>query len=71
MNNFVDKAKGKTKQAWGDVTDNDSLKAEGQLDEAKGHVKDHIDDKRDKAGDRIDEMMNKANDKLEHDEDRE
>lgn len=52
----VDEIKGKGKQAWGDMTDDERLKAEGMLDEAKGKaerfmgdVKDKIDDMRDDA----------------------
>ena len=32
----VDEVKGKAKQAWGDLTDNDEVRSEGQRDEAKG-----------------------------------
>jgi len=35
----VDEAKGKVKQAVGDLTGNDRLKAEGQVDEAVGKAK--------------------------------
>lgn len=35
----LDEAKGKAKQAAGDLTDNASLHAEGQKDEAKGKMK--------------------------------
>ena len=46
-----EEAKGKAKQAWGDLTDNEEVRLEGQLDEAKGkgrqsigHLKDAADD---------------------------
>jgi uncharacterized protein YjbJ (UPF0337 family) len=39
----VDEAKGKGKQAVGDLTDDDKLKNEGRVDEAKGKVKDAVD----------------------------
>jgi uncharacterized protein YjbJ (UPF0337 family) len=35
----VDQAKGKVKQAVGDVTGNDKLKADGKVDETVGDVK--------------------------------
>ena len=35
----LDEAKGKAKQAAGDLTDNASLHTEGQKDEAKGKMK--------------------------------
>ncbi len=38
MGEFVDKTKGKIKQAVGKLTGNDSLRREGVRDEAKGKV---------------------------------
>jgi uncharacterized protein YjbJ (UPF0337 family) len=38
----VDKAKGKVKEAAGDLTDDQSLKNEGKVDKATGSVKDAI-----------------------------
>ena len=35
----IDQAKGKVKQAVGDLTDNDKLKTEGKVDVAVGKVK--------------------------------
>ncbi len=43
MSNF-DEAKGKVKQAAGDLTDDDSLKSEGKVDEASGKIKDKVGD---------------------------
>ena len=37
-----DEAKGKVKQAWGDLTDDHSTHTEGQIDEAKGKAKQKI-----------------------------
>jgi uncharacterized protein YjbJ (UPF0337 family) len=45
----VDEAKGKAKQAVGDLTDDDKLKNEGKVDEAKGKVKDAVD----RVGDKL------------------
>jgi uncharacterized protein YjbJ (UPF0337 family) len=39
LGEIIDKGKGRIKQAAGDLTDNPSLKREGQFDEAKGKVK--------------------------------
>jgi uncharacterized protein YjbJ (UPF0337 family) len=39
MGELIDKAKGKLKQAVGAATNNPSLEAEGDVDEAKGQVK--------------------------------
>jgi uncharacterized protein YjbJ (UPF0337 family) len=43
-----DEAKGKVKQAAGDLTDDDDLKREGKADELAGKAKDAIDDVKDK-----------------------
>lgn len=39
---MLDEAKGKAKQAWGDITDDNSTHAEGQVDEAKGKAKQKV-----------------------------
>ena len=39
----IDDAKGRAKEAAGDLTDNDRLKHEGKLDQAKGKVKESVD----------------------------
>ena len=46
-----DDAKGRLKEAAGDVTDDDSLKNEGKVDRASGEVKDKVGDAADKAKD--------------------
>ena len=38
----IDQAKGRVKQAVGDLTANEDLKAEGQLDEAGGKVEEGV-----------------------------
>lgn len=40
----ADEAKGRIKEAAGDLTGDDELKREGKLDQAAGKVKDAIDD---------------------------
>jgi uncharacterized protein YjbJ (UPF0337 family) len=40
----ADDAKGRLKEAAGDLTNDDDLKREGQVDQATGKVKDKIDD---------------------------
>ena len=45
----LDDAKGRVKQAAGDITDNDSLKNEGRVDRASGSIKDKVGDAADKA----------------------
>ena len=45
----MDKAKGHTKEAIGDLTGNDELKDEGKVDRASGTVKDKVGGIADKA----------------------
>lgn len=45
----IDEAKGRAKEAVGDVTGNDRLKGEGKVDKGKGKVKDAVDKVADKV----------------------
>ena len=47
----TDKLTGRVKKAAGDLTDNDKLKREGQVDESKGKAKEKLDDAVDKVAD--------------------
>jgi uncharacterized protein YjbJ (UPF0337 family) len=47
-----DEAKGRIKEAVGDLTDDDEMKQEGKLDKAAGKVKDAVDDVKDKIAGR-------------------
>lgn len=58
-NSNMDQAKGRIKQAAGDLTDNDDLKREGKADEAAGKVKGTVDKVADKAGDAVDKVKDK------------
>ncbi len=49
----VDKAKGRVKEAAGDLTDDQSLKDEGKVDKASGSVKDKVGDTADKVKDAV------------------
>lgn len=48
-----DEAKGRLKEAGGDLTDDKDMKNEGKVDRATGTVKDKTDDAADKAKDII------------------
>ncbi len=48
MDDKIDIAKGKIKEAAGDLTDNEELQAEGKIDQGKGKIKGFIDDIADK-----------------------
>ncbi len=50
-----DKAKGRAKEAAGDLSGNERLKDEGRVDRASGSVKDKIGD----AADKVKEVMNR------------
>jgi uncharacterized protein YjbJ (UPF0337 family) len=52
----LDKATGRVKQAAGDLTDDDELKAEGKSDELAGKIKGGVDALRDKAEEAIDSV---------------
>ena len=49
----VDDAKGRVKEAAGDLSDDQSLKNEGKIDKATGKVKDAVGDVADKAKDAV------------------
>ena len=49
----LDDAKGRVKQAAGDLTDNESLKNEGRVDRAAGSVKGAVGDAADKVKDAV------------------
>lgn len=59
MSGTTDQAKGRVKQAAGDLTDNDDLKREGKADETAGKVKEAIGDAKDKFDDVIDDVKKK------------
>jgi uncharacterized protein YjbJ (UPF0337 family) len=46
----IDQAQGKVKQAVGDLTGNDKLKAEGKIDETVGNAKTAVGDAQKKVG---------------------
>lgn len=56
MSGFTDKISGRAKQAAGDLTDNDDLEREGEVDEAAGKAKDAVDDVKDGIDDAIDDV---------------
>ncbi len=47
----LDDAKGRVKEAAGDLTDDESLQREGKVDQAAGSVKDKVGDAADKVKD--------------------
>jgi uncharacterized protein YjbJ (UPF0337 family) len=55
---MLDKLKGKAKEAFGDATGNDDVKAEGQVDQGKGEAKQGVADVKDKVDDTVKKITN-------------
>jgi uncharacterized protein YjbJ (UPF0337 family) len=58
-NSNFDEAKGRIKEAAGDLTDDDDLKRDGKLDQAGANVKQGAEKAADKAGDAVDKVKDK------------
>jgi uncharacterized protein YjbJ (UPF0337 family) len=54
----MDDAKGRLKQAAGDLTDDESLKNEGRVDRATGSIKDAVGN----AADKVKDVVNPSDD---------
>lgn len=63
MSGTADQAKGRIKQAAGDLTDNDRLRREGKADEAAGKVKEFLGDAKDKVEDAVDAVKDRIDKK--------
>jgi uncharacterized protein YjbJ (UPF0337 family) len=59
MSGELDQAKGRLKQAAGDLTDDDELRDEGERDEVAGKVKGAVDDAKDKVNDAVDSVRDR------------
>lgn len=55
----MDEVKGRTKEAVGDLTDDDGLRREGKLDRAGGKAKDLAERAKDSAEDAVDKVKDK------------
>jgi uncharacterized protein YjbJ (UPF0337 family) len=51
MEGTVEEVKGRAKQAWGAMTDDERMKAEGMVDETKGRAQQMLGDIKDKVDD--------------------
>jgi uncharacterized protein YjbJ (UPF0337 family) len=60
MGGKADQAKGRVKQAAGDLTGDDDMRREGKVDETGGKAKDMLGDLRDKAEDMVDKVKDKV-----------
>jgi uncharacterized protein YjbJ (UPF0337 family) len=54
-----DDLKGRTKEAVGDLTDDDALKREGKTDRAAGKVKEKLSDAKEKLEDVVDDVKDR------------
>ena len=59
MSGQFDQAKGRVKQAAGDLTDDDEMKREGKADETAGKTKEKIGQAKDKLDDAVDNVRDK------------
>jgi len=59
LNGKGDKVKGRAKQAWGDITNNQRLHDEGVADEAAGNVEEGFGKARRKVGDALHDVAHK------------
>jgi uncharacterized protein YjbJ (UPF0337 family) len=64
MREHIDEAKGRTKQAAGDLTDDEKLKREGRIDRAVSSVKDKVDDAADTVSEKVDKAAGKIKDRV-------
>jgi len=62
LNGKTDKAKGRAKQAWADITNNQPLHDEGAADEAAGTVEEGFGKARRKVGDALHDVAHKIKD---------
>jgi uncharacterized protein YjbJ (UPF0337 family) len=58
----MDKAKGRAKEAAGDLTGNERLEREGQLDQMGGAVKGKAEEAEEKVGEGVDRAKEKLSD---------
>jgi len=57
-----DQVKGRAKQAWGDITNDERMHDEGVADEASGNVQEGFGKARRKVGEAIDDVADKIKD---------
>ena len=59
MGSNIDDAKGRVKEAAGDLTDKERLKREGKADQAGAKVKEFVDDVKEKVEGAVDDVKEK------------
>lgn len=61
MGSEMDEAKGRMKQAAGDLTDDERLRREGKGDKVAGKTKEKIEEAKDKLEETVDDMKDRFN----------
>jgi len=56
ISNAAEDLKGKVKEGVGDLTNNESLEAEGKLDQANAEVKNKVEDVKDAAAEKFNDV---------------
>lgn len=59
MGSTFDEAKGRAKEAVGDLTDDSDMKREGKMDRIGAEIKEKAEDAKDAVGDAIDSVKDK------------
>jgi uncharacterized protein YjbJ (UPF0337 family) len=67
MEDRFDEAKGRAKEAIGDLTDDEDLKREGKADRAAASVKEKARQAKDKVGDAVDNVKDRVTDAIRRD----
>lgn len=62
MGEMTDKAKGRAKEAVGDMTDDERLQREGKLDQLSGEAKGKTEDAKDKVQEGVDAVRDRMRD---------
>jgi uncharacterized protein YjbJ (UPF0337 family) len=64
MSEQTDKISGRAKQAAGDLTDDDDLRREGEVEERSGKVKESLRSAKDKVEEKVDQAKEAVEDRL-------
>lgn len=59
MGDRADELKGRAKEAWGDITDDDEMRREGKLDQGAASVKEKAEEATDKVRDKLGDVLDR------------
>lgn len=60
MGSRMDEAKGRAKEAIGDLTDDEDMKREGKMDQAGATIKEKVEEAKDTLDETVDKVKDKA-----------